>query len=702
MTKHSLRKSIFLTLISSVLVLASCSSQPVNARASEPNDYGAETASKKRFYYSWRGTTDDDEIWYSDDFFASPSTEYNPHLATLSITTAKYSMNPGGPDNLEDTTYYQAQAHRVEHFWNDVCGFSDPRHNADYESRTAFDTIGVACASKVIGDYCVIACVVRSGGYYLEWENNVYLGDGSKSDMMHEGWYNAAIKVNNFINDYIDNVAYEKATNKKIKLWMSGFSRGAATMNIAAGLLDNKFDANGNQQLGKGDKLVTLNHDGLYAYTFETPQGANLNSTGVKHPKDPIYNNIFNVINPNDLVTKVAMAPKFGFTRFGIDKFSQTRFFDPDNYDDYLNSFKKLYGALIGSNVTDLSIDNLTIYNIPIGEILLDVTSFIGFAIDMVTQYAEKGTVKLPSFFEEDSTKVKYDANIVTTVIIEEATFYIGSRSNYVENFQPAARELLKALQTDSSGLEKAVEIEEIILKIGLASLVDYYFGSLGVDILSAIFGENFVALDAIGPIIQALAHVFLVYPNEVMGLIGSISDMFDNHSTNINVARLMVQDSLYVDDYNRNQADPGKIKLYNLRKNASMGRLTFKDFNDLGLYNVDKDNQREVSIDGHYFGASDITTCFDGCAAGYYSYSDYEALEVWMRPVYHYHVNFTDYSKKPYHLINGYYWYYPINNQLIENKDDYYRQFRRLYEDYEWWSSDTHRNELPAKDDPE
>ena len=44
-------------------------------------------------------------------------------------------------------------------------------------------------------DYTVIGVGIRSGGYFREWSNNVYLGDGTKSDYMHEGWYNAANKT---------------------------------------------------------------------------------------------------------------------------------------------------------------------------------------------------------------------------------------------------------------------------------------------------------------------------------------------------------------------------------------------------------------------------------------------------------------------------------------------------------------------------
>ena len=671
------------------LLLSSCK-MPLGVEAKEGDRFGGDTAQKIHFEYNQYSANDNDDVWYTDDYFKNPSTEYNPHLSTLSMHMAKYSQNPGNPSSLDDKDWYENQCTRVSTFWTTI-GFEDPMGNDDYHSRTAFDTIGVACAHRRIDDFEVIAVTVRSGGYFLEWENNVFLGDGSNSDYMHEGWYNAANKALTFLNDYIVHLGLK---NKKVKLWMSGFSRGAATINLTAGILDNRFDSEGKQMIGRGENLVTLYHDDLFAYTFETPQGANINSKNVKHPKDAIYNNIFNIINPNDLVTKVAMGLKMGFTRFGIDKFTSTRFFDPNGYDDYLKTVKAFYKK---TNPNDGWVaDNLTIYNIPVAKILLDFTSFTGFAIDIITQLIQTGTVKMPDFFEEDKLKVHYDANILMTIIIEEATFHIGSRDNYVANYQRSARTIMKALTTDASGKEKALELTELIAQVVLAGIAYSIFGSLAETILSAL-GMETIAWQELWPAVETLATIFGTYPNECMGLLGSIGDMFDNHGTNVNLARVKAMDSLYVDDYNAEHSDD-PVTLGSPRKTASFTRVTFRDFNDLGLYNKDNDWHCAISIDGHYFGSSDINTCDDGYAAAYYSYADYEALQIWMPVTINHHLNFTDYSKKPYHLTNAYSYYYRNNNEIVDN-GIYYREPRTLYDDYEWWSSEQHRNELPARE---
>lgn len=297
----------------------------------------------------YESENDHDDLFYSDGYFSAPSTKYNEHLAALSMAMTKYSMNIDNPENKNDTGWYEKQSDRVKKFY-DLIGFQDFAVNEDYRTRTAFDTIGIAAASRKLDDCTVIAATVRSGGYFLEWANNVYLGDGSKSDYMHEGWFNAAHKVVDFLQEYITSCQIKG----RIKLWIAGYSRGGATMNITAGLLDNMIEK-GSDKVFSG---VTLENSDLYAYTFEAPQGANIYSQTVKSPKDRIYDNIWNIINPNDLVTKVAMS-EWGFTRFGKDRYITTEFFDSANYAANRDVFKKLYSV---NNKEPYVADDLKIY----------------------------------------------------------------------------------------------------------------------------------------------------------------------------------------------------------------------------------------------------------------------------------------------------------------------------------------------------
>jgi hypothetical protein len=284
------------------------------------------------------------DIYFSQSYFEHSSYEYDSHLATASMCVAMSSFQDYGEKTDE---WYYNQSKHIQHTLETI-GFNSFTANEDYRQTARFDTIGLATAKKEFDNYTLIAVAPRSGGYYSEWANNVHLGDGSKSDYMHEGWYNAANKMINFVSDFID----DNNVTGRIKLWMTGFSRGGATANLAAGLLDSRIN--------KGEKIfnnATLAKEDIYAYTFEAPQGANVNSKTIPAPKDAIYGNIFNIVNPNDVVTKVAMA-EYGFTRFGIDKFITTKFYDPDNYEKNRRYFKALYDVVNETDEVTYTADN--------------------------------------------------------------------------------------------------------------------------------------------------------------------------------------------------------------------------------------------------------------------------------------------------------------------------------------------------------
>ena len=289
-------------------------------------------------------------LYYSDDYFRHSSDVYDSHLATLSCIMTNFSVPLNNPKSIDDQSWYLSQPERLYGFFSSI-GFKDFETNEDYEKRSEFDTIGVAAANRQVDDYTVIGVGIRSGGYFREWANNVYLGDGTKSDYMHEGWYNAANKTIKYIDEYIS----ANRITGKIKIWIAGFSRGGATTNLAAGLLDNKLDKN--EKIFSSN--VTLTHNDLYAYTFEAPQGANYNSKTVKQPGDAIYNNIYNVVNPNDLVPKVAMS-EYGFTRFGTDKYITTKFYDPQNFENNRKTMKALY-VETGSKESDYKADDFKV-----------------------------------------------------------------------------------------------------------------------------------------------------------------------------------------------------------------------------------------------------------------------------------------------------------------------------------------------------
>ena len=435
MKKTSIFKKIIAGVLSAITVFSVGAIALTSASA-------AETGTVESVKY--KGNT----IYYSDDYFRHSSTEYDEHLATLSCIMTNFSVPLDNPSSL-DSDWYLKQPERLYGFFGSI-GFKDFETNDDYVSRSRFDSIGVGCANRQVDDYTVIGVGIRSGGYFREWSNNVYLGDGTKSDYMHEGWYNAANKTIDYINEYIS----ANRITGKIKVWIAGFSRGGATANLAAGLLDNKI-MNG-EEIFSSD--VTLTRDDLYAYTFEAPQGANYNSETVEKPGSDLYNNIYNVVNPNDLVPKVAMS-EYGFTRFGIDKFITTEFFDPDNFADNRDVFLNLYEEN-GTPRSEYKADDFKMYGTPLKKmapLVAELVACLPAGVAEVVSQIKDGTILV-----KDDTKANYDANIATYLLLEEMTKNIGSRSDYCSKYQQGVSNFLLTLMNDVDALRPNGLIESL------------------------------------------------------------------------------------------------------------------------------------------------------------------------------------------------------------------------------------------------
>ena len=646
-------KSLLLIAPMFGMLLTSCGGQPIEpAMDEEPMPEPITITDEGK----------DDTIFYSDNYFKHKATRYNSHLATLSIYMAKYSMNPGNPDSPDDKDWYEHQSDRVAKFWTTI-GFNSPYFNEDYYTRTSFDTIGIGAAYRKIkegnNEFTVIACTVRSGGYFFEWENNVFLGDGSNSDYNHEGWYNAANRVIAFIGEYLK---YLKDNNlletQQIKLWLSGFSRGGAVMNLTGGLLDNKLGMDDSKTRYEIYDGVNLKREDVMVYTFEAPQGANFNSkNNAAKPHDELYYNIFNIVNPNDLVTKVAMQ-RYGFTRFGIDKFITTKFFDPDPFD----ANRRFVKALARDYDPDYNwtADDFTTYGISYSTLLQNPDN-----ITQVIDWATAG-VDFPKVIYNDTNKQNYDANIVLDVLIDRAIDTLGDRQSYCDHFQDFARKLMHCMMPDCKQKD-ALTWKELVIMVAIQALGYVVLGpaaglitDLDLETLTGCTASDvYFALDIAG-------NVFLEYPTEVISLAKGIGDVFDNHSTQLNVFHAQAQDSYYIKRFNK-EYQLGQIRLVPYRDNSELVRFECIDINEAHIYvNGDQklyvDNRDDVSANGQQLTGTQIYTLFDGFAVGIYNYTDYHRLEVFVPSFYDFKYHFYDHSWNVWHHVIITRWTYNTN----------------------------------------
>ena len=239
-------------------------------------------------------------IEYYDSFFNASSTAYNHDLAKASIKLAMSAF---------PSAYKEDKAQNVIDLMENI-GCTDIETSGgllggiDYSAEPQANSIAFVIGSKLIRcgekEYPLVIVAIRGEGYKAEWGGNFNVA-GERG--YHCGFKMAAEQVAAGLKNYL----CQKEIAGEIKLWITGYSRAAATANLLAGMLDN------------GECIlpdVKLDRNNIFAYTFETPAGV----TVIRSPKSLIYSNIFNIVNPNDFVPKVAPLI-WGYQRYGVDCF---------------------------------------------------------------------------------------------------------------------------------------------------------------------------------------------------------------------------------------------------------------------------------------------------------------------------------------------------------------------------------------------
>jgi len=253
------------------------------------------------------------ESWFED---GAISGGYNHSMAQMSLRMAM-----SGAETTSDyvTDLYDKLGFE---YTSESINFPTPYFNyADGES-----TIGYAIAQKVIdvrGKSCtLIAVTVRGAEYADEWGDNFRIGNGGE----HFGFSGAAQKLTNAVKEYVSG----SVQTEDYKIWITGFSRGGAVANITAHNLNSWVE----------------DQNDVYAYCFECPRTV--------RGDYPDYlaseNNIVNIINDSDIVTKV--APKdWGFARYGVDYYLPTGTYC-DNYSTFSTAQVYQYSNIISNTGT--------------------------------------------------------------------------------------------------------------------------------------------------------------------------------------------------------------------------------------------------------------------------------------------------------------------------------------------------------------
>lgn len=289
---------------------------------------------------------------YRDSYFNEDTYQYNPSLATMSLTLA---MSAFGSDGMDDNVF----AHHPDNLEKVLTelGFEDFTTNPQYRLRPTRNSIGVGIANKTIkdeegNDTTLIAIAVRGANYHAEWGGNTSIGLIGEA----MGFAMARNQVIVTLASYLS--AHKGEISEHPKFWIVGFSRASATANLSGNFLNyameylyaHDYELDGEYptietthpeaskemvqvQVDTNDAMRSLldafcendlkpRQSDLYCYGFEVPAGG-VNAQAA--PGEPVYSfeakkngNIWNLVNSEDFVPMV--APKLmGFKRYGTD-----------------------------------------------------------------------------------------------------------------------------------------------------------------------------------------------------------------------------------------------------------------------------------------------------------------------------------------------------------------------------------------------
>lgn len=336
--------------------------------------------------------------YYKDDYFKGDAYEYDPSLATMSLS---FAMSAFGNGQESD---YANKSSNARNLLNSIVGIDDDQIEVNdwYTVKPTTDSIGAIAGNKKIKDgdkeYTLIALAVRGGGYEREWASNFTIGKSGQ----HEGFDTAKSNVLEFLKSYISH----KNITGPVKLWITGYSRAAATANLVSGAIDQGYKL--------GDSIEYSSSD-VYAYCFEAPQGALKSEVDGKQS----YYNIHNIINLNDPVPMVAPSA-LGFSRYGKDYYLPTKATMPNEYDEYLKKMLAVYQTM--DNTSEYTVDNFQMKKIALQYILPGGESPI-----------------------QDDLKNNYSQNVFLsqyiTLISKEQ---LKNRNNYVSKYQDDIRYICK------------------------------------------------------------------------------------------------------------------------------------------------------------------------------------------------------------------------------------------------------------------
>ena len=254
------------------------------------------------------------EVLWDDAWFTADDTTYNHDLAIAAMALSGAAYRGG------QNTGVQA-ALKALRFGN-IRSYNYTPVLSTVTSVTAY-TFAVKEIPASGGTAYLTAIVIRGTGEYMEWAGNLNMGGGTD----HAGFAKARDELLARLDQYLAGLNLTEEKRQSMRYLVTGHSRGGAAANLTAA------------------RLTDAGAPGaVYAYTFASP-AVSFKAAGAG------YENIFNIISDEDLVTQVPLS-SWGCGRYGTDLHLPTKARDGEAYAASFARMDRQYTALTGKPYT--------------------------------------------------------------------------------------------------------------------------------------------------------------------------------------------------------------------------------------------------------------------------------------------------------------------------------------------------------------
>lgn len=276
-------------------------------------------------------------FYWDDRWLMADSSTYNSKLAIAAMCMAWSAYNNEWPDYKYLKRYFKQL--KLEDL--DMSAYKSRVNNSDDDYAKTIDLVGYGFGHRTSVDANgnpveLLFIAVRGTPGNDEWISNANVDDlvkGKGGDpRFHEAFRNAELELLGRLDAYCFRNGIDSDT---AHVFISGHSRGAAVANLLAADLQGHFPNAYDYTYVQG-----FDKSRVYAYTFATPA---CTTDGDAWAVDSNrYNNIFNIVNPEDFVPRVPLKD-WGFKRYGMTYYLPSKSTEYTKYSRYIGKVQQAY-----------------------------------------------------------------------------------------------------------------------------------------------------------------------------------------------------------------------------------------------------------------------------------------------------------------------------------------------------------------------